>query len=38
MTIDDAGITYAYAQNIAAGRGPMYAPGGYLVEGYSYPP
>ena len=37
MTIDDAGISYAYAMHLAKGQGLTYAPGGYLVEGYSNP-
>lgn len=35
FTIDDAGISYAYAKHIAAGHGPVAAVGGPWVEGYS---
>lgn len=34
---DDAGISLAYARNIAAGYGPVLYPGGEAVEGYSNP-
>ncbi|HVZ34424.1 MAG TPA: hypothetical protein VG963_18475, partial [Polyangiaceae bacterium] len=37
FTIDDAGISYAYAKHIALGQGPVAAPGGPRVEGYSNP-
>jgi hypothetical protein len=37
FTIDDAGISYAYAKHIAAGDGPVAAPGGPWIEGYSNP-
>jgi hypothetical protein len=36
-TIEDAAISYAFAQNIAAGHGPVPFPGGEFVEGYSNP-
>ncbi len=36
-TIDDAHITFRYAENAAAGRGLVYNPGGARVEGYSNP-
>lgn len=35
MTIDDSGISYAYARWWAEGWGLTYGPGGYVVEGYS---
>jgi hypothetical protein len=36
--VDDAGITFAYARNIAAGHGPVTNPGDLMVnEGYSNP-
>lgn len=35
FTIDDAGISYAYAKHLAAGDGPVAAVGGPWVEGYS---
>lgn len=35
--IDDAGISYAYARNLAAGAGPRAFPGAPPVEGYSNP-
>ena len=34
---DDAGISLAYARNIAAGYGPVLYPGAPAVEGYSNP-
>lgn len=34
---DDAGISLAYARNIAAGFGPVLYPGAAAVEGYSNP-
>ena len=34
---DDAGISLAYARNIAAGYGPVLFPGAPAVEGYSNP-
>ena len=37
FTIDDAGISYAYAKHIAEGDGPVAAVGGPWVEGYSNP-
>ena len=37
FTIDDAGISYAYAKHIAEGLGPVATPGGPRVEGYSNP-
>ncbi len=37
FTIDDAGISYAYAKHIAEGHGPVAAIGGPWVEGYSNP-
>ncbi len=37
FTIDDAGISYAYARHIAEGIGPVAAPGAPWVEGYSNP-
>lgn len=37
FTIDDAGISYAYAKHIAEGLGPVAAPGAPWVEGYSNP-
>ena len=37
FTIDDAGISYAYAKHIAEGRGPVAVVGGPWVEGYSNP-
>lgn len=37
FTIDDAGISYAYAKHIADGLGPVAIPGGPRVEGYSNP-
>jgi hypothetical protein len=37
FTIDDAGISYAYAKHLAEGRGPVAAVGGPWVEGYSNP-
>jgi hypothetical protein len=35
--VDDAYITYRYAQNLAAGEGFVYNPGAEAVEGYSSP-
>jgi hypothetical protein len=35
FTIDDAGISYAYAKHLAEGRGPVAVVGGPWVEGYS---
>jgi hypothetical protein len=35
--VDDAGITYAYARNLAAGSGVVSQPGAPPVEGYSNP-
>lgn len=35
FTIDDSGISYAYARHIATGLGPVAAPGAPWVEGYS---
>lgn len=37
FTIDDAGISYAYAKHIAEGAGPVAVVGGPWVEGYSNP-
>ncbi len=37
FTIDDAGISYAYAKHLAQGEGPVAAPGAAKVEGYSNP-
>jgi hypothetical protein len=37
FTIDDAGISYAYARHIADGHGPVAAVGGPRIEGYSNP-
>ncbi|HKO94556.1 MAG TPA: hypothetical protein VJU61_25555 [Polyangiaceae bacterium] len=37
FTIDDSGISYAYAKHIAEGRGPVAVVGGPWVEGYSNP-
>lgn len=37
FTIDDAGISYAYAKHIAQGYGPVAAVGGPWIEGYSNP-
>jgi len=37
FTIDDAGISYAYAKHLAEGRGPVAVVGGPWVEGYSNP-
>lgn len=37
FTIDDAGISYAYAKHIAEGLGPVAVVGGPRVEGYSNP-
>jgi hypothetical protein len=37
FTIDDAGISYAYAKHLAEGEGPVAAVGGPWVEGYSNP-
>jgi hypothetical protein len=37
FTIDDAGISYAYAKHIAEGLGPVAVVGGPWVEGYSNP-
>lgn len=37
FTIDDAGISYAYAKHIAEGAGPVAVIGGPRVEGYSNP-
>jgi hypothetical protein len=37
FTIDDAGISYAYAKHIADGHGPVAVIGGPRVEGYSNP-
>jgi hypothetical protein len=36
-TIDDAGITYAYADNLGRGRGVRLTPGEAPVEGFSNP-
>lgn len=35
--VDDAGISYAYAKNLAAGNGWVPQPGHEVVEGYSNP-
>ena len=35
--VDDAGISYAYARNLAAGHGLVSQPGMTPVEGYSKP-
>ncbi|WP_254205978.1 hypothetical protein [Nocardia alni] len=35
--VDDAGITFAYARNIADGAGPVLQPGANPVEGFSDP-
>lgn len=35
FTIDDSGISFAYAKHLAQGHGPVAAPGGPWVEGYS---
>lgn len=35
--VDDAGISFAYAKNLAAGLGPVPQPGAAPVEGYSNP-
>jgi hypothetical protein len=37
FTIDDAGISYAYAKHLAEGRGPVAVVGGPRIEGYSNP-
>ncbi len=37
FTIDDAGISYAYAKHLAEGAGPVAVIGGPWVEGYSNP-
>jgi hypothetical protein len=37
FTIDDAGISYAYARHIAEGHGPVAVVGGPRIEGYSNP-
>jgi hypothetical protein len=37
FTIDDAGISYAYAKHLAEGYGPVAVVGGPRVEGYSNP-
>jgi hypothetical protein len=37
FTIDDSGISYAYAKHIAEGHGPVAVIGGPRVEGYSNP-
>src|SRR5690349_9504157 len=37
FTIDDAGISYAYAKHLAEGLGPVAAPGAPWVEGFSNP-
>jgi hypothetical protein len=37
FTIDDAGISYAYAKHLAEGAGPVAVVGGPWVEGYSNP-
>lgn len=37
FTIDDAGISYAYAKHIAEGHGPVAVVGGPRIEGYSNP-
>jgi hypothetical protein len=35
FTIDDAGISYAYARHLAEGEGPVAVVGGPWIEGYS---
>lgn len=35
--VDDAAITFSYARDIAQGLGPVAAPGGTAVEGFSNP-
>ncbi|MFC9897315.1 hypothetical protein ACFVMC_26810 [Nocardia sp. NPDC127579] len=35
--VDDAGITFAYARNVANGFGPVLQPGADAVEGFSNP-
>lgn len=35
--IDDAGISFVYARNLAAGHGLVYQPGTIPIEGYSNP-
>lgn len=37
FTIDDAGISYAYAKHLADGDGPVAVVGGPWIEGYSNP-
>lgn len=37
FTIDDAGISYAYARHLAEGEGPVAVVGGPWIEGYSNP-
>jgi hypothetical protein len=37
FTIDDAGISYAYAKHLGEGQGPVAVVGGPWVEGYSNP-
>lgn len=37
FTIDDAGISYAYAKHLAEGEGPVAVVGGPWIEGYSNP-
>ncbi|HTV21903.1 MAG TPA: hypothetical protein VMG12_24605 [Polyangiaceae bacterium] len=37
FTIDDAGISYAYAKHLAQGEGPVAVVGGPWIEGYSNP-
>jgi hypothetical protein len=37
FTIDDAGISFAYAKHLAEGHGPVPAVGGPFIEGYSNP-
>lgn len=37
FTIDDAGISYAYAKHLAEGRGPVAVVDGPRIEGYSNP-
>jgi hypothetical protein len=37
FTIDDAGISYAYAKHLAEGLGPVAVVGGPRIEGYSNP-
>jgi hypothetical protein len=37
FTVDDAGITYAYARHAVEGLGLVAVPGGAVVEGYSNP-